>query len=401
MKEYAILNNIIVKKPTKEQFEKIYNCRKYFSEYGKKIIDSFNINMDNEEYFDLKILETLPNSYQKGIMESESHIETTLDEMLTEVKKEYVKNTIKKLETSETVEEIENKLEQLKGVFKKTQVIEKLTIRDMGLKFFENLDKRKDEKTIKTRNWLRLNKNMKFYKGDITVIAGRPGAGKTALALSFALELAKNENKGLFFSLEMGEEQIINRMMSQVSQVPLQRIQEPSEFEKLENREHERLQQGLKELRSLGDNLKVISGNFSSDDVLRIVEEEQPEYIMIDYMQLLTTRQGRGRVEEITYLSMELKRIAMKCQIHIFELCQLSRAVEQRGDKRPMLSDLRESGQIEQDASNVIGLYREGYYNIEADQNEMEVRILKNRNGMTGLIKYDFYGEIQKVTERV
>ena len=401
MKEYEILNNIVVKKPTKEQFEKIYSCREYFSEYGKKILDGFNISVDNEEYFDLRILQSLPDFYQKGIMNSQSHLETTIDEMLTEVKKEYVKNTVKDLETSGTVEEIENKLEQLKGVFKRTQVVEKLNISDMGLKFFENLDKRKDEKTIKTRNWLRLNKNIKFYKGDVTVIAGRPGAGKTAIALSLALELAKNGNKGLFFSLEMGEEQVINRMMTQVSQVPLQKIQDPSEFEKLADVDHERLQRGLKELKSLGDNLKVISGNFSSDDVLRVVEEEKPEYIMIDYMQLLTTRQGRGRVEEITYLSMELKRIAMKCQIHIFELCQLSRAVEQRADKRPMLSDLRESGQIEQDASNVIGLYREGYYNIEADQNEMEVRILKNRNGMTGLIKYDFYGEIQKVAERI
>lgn len=406
MKEFELINNIIVKKPTEEQFKKILDSRDYFTIYGKKIIDSMKISLNNEEYFDLRILNELPKDYQDGIMKSQSHLQTTIDEMLTEVKKEYVKNTVKELENLSTVQDIEDKLDRLKGVFKKTNSYRITKLKDYSLGFFEMIDKERQLKSIKTKNWLKLNKMVKFYKGDITIVAGRPGAGKSAFALSLMLELAKNGNKGVFISLEMKESEIIKRLMSQISQVKLENILSNCENDEkyryeFTNIEHERLQKGSKLFKELGDKITFVNDNLSSDDVLRIAEEEKPDYIIIDYMQLLTTTQGKNRVEEITYLSMELKRIAMKCNIHIFELCQLSRAIEQRADKRPILSDLRESGQLEQDASCVIGLYREGYYNEQADQNEMEIRILKNRNGTTGFTKYDFYGEIQKVTERV
>lgn len=406
MKEFELINNIIVKKPTEEQFKKILESRDYFTIYGKKIIDSIKISLSNEEYFDLKVLNELPKNYQDGIMNSQSHLETTVDEMLTEIKKEYVKKTVKELENSSTVQDIEDKLDRLKGVFKKTNSYRTTKLKDYTLGFFEMIDKERQQKSIKTKNWLRLNKMVKFYKGDITIVAGRPGAGKSAFALSLMLELAKNGNKGVFISLEMKENEVIKRLMSQISQVKLSNILASCENDEkyryeFTNIEHERLQQGSKLFKELGDKITFVNDNLSSDDVLRIAEEERPDYIIIDYMQLLTTTQGKNRVEEITYLSMELKRIAMKCNIHIFELCQLSRAIEQRADKRPILSDLRESGQLEQDASCVIGLYREGYYNEQADQNEMEIRILKNRNGTTGFTKYDFYGEIQKVAERI
>jgi replicative DNA helicase len=226
-------------------------------------------------------------------------------------------------------------------------------------------------------------------------------SGKTTFALSLALEFAKNGSKGLFFSLEMGEEQIINRMMSQLSLVPINKFQDSFEAKNLSKEEHGRITNAVEEMQRLADNLQIISGNFSSDDILEIAENDKPEFIIIDYMQLLRATEGRGRVEEITYLSMELKRIAMKLQIPIIELCQLSRAVEQRGDKKPILSDLRESGQIEQDASVVIGIYREAYYNEEADPEGMDCIVLKNRNGNTGTMPFKFLGAVQKVYEGV
>lgn len=349
MKEFELINNIIVKKPTEEQFRKILESRDYFTIYGKKIIDSMKISLNNEEYFDLKILNELPKDYQDGIMKSQSHLQTTIDEMLTEVKKEYVKNTVKELENLSTVQDIEDKLDRLKGVFKKTNSYRITKLKDYSLGFFEMIDKERQLKSIKTKNWLKLNKMVKFYKGDITIVAGRPGGGKSAFALSLMLELAKNGNKGVFISLEMKESEIIKRLMSQISQVKLENILSNCENDEkyryeFTNIEHERLQKGSKLFKELGDKITFVNDNLSSDDVLRIAEEEKPDYIIIDYMQLLTTTQGKNRVEEITYLSMELKRIAMKCNIHIFELCQLSRAIEQRADKRPILSDLRESG---------------------------------------------------------
>lgn len=730
MKEWEIINNLLVNKPSEEQFDKIYSCKEYFSEYGKKILDTFKTNSKNEEYFDLRVLNSLPQEYQNGIMNSKSHLDKSLDEMLTEVKKEYVRNEVKSIETSVNVDDIESKLDKLKGVFKKTEVHEEISLKDMALKFFTNIDNQREKKSVKTKNWLIFNKNVRFYPGDITVIAGRPGclpegtevltkkgwldiskwnneeileinyktntnkidvtgqfakpliyhkyntteflkmknkagtmdlissiehrhphisekgfcrefttrelydswlnknddshiinipetfewfgsginytdeyirlkvavfadghfqknrntkrcyinikkdrkksrleellkknnldynsseyangykrysflmdnedkifkyewflktnrhqreiimdelkywdghicegnrlfnfcttnkettetiqliatslgyranlrierrskykngviynlnfskgtkygcrtlkksnvnsfekveagkymycfttntgfflirqnnkiyvtgnSGKTAYALSLALELAKNGSKGIFFSLEMGEEQIINRLVSQISKVKLQNIQLTGESDKrirheFSDVENEMLTRACATLKEYSDNLSIVSGNFSSSDILEIIKDRDLDFIIIDYLQLLTTKGRENRTTEITYLSMELKRIAMKQKIHIFELCQLSRAVEQRADKRPMLSDLRESGQIEQDASCVIGLYREGYYNEEADKTELEAGILKNRNGITGTIDFKFYGEIQEVLEK-
>lgn len=349
MKEYEIINNLLVNKPNEEKFKKIYACREYFTEYGRKILDAFKINSENEEYFDLRVLNSLPVEYQHGIMNSRSHLDKSLDEMLTEVKKEYVKNQVKSIESSVNVGDIENKLDKLKEVFKKTEVHEEIFLKDMVFKFFANIDKQREKKSVKTKNWLIFNKNVRFYPGDITVIAGRPGAGKTAYALSLALELAKNGNKGIFFSLEMGEEQIINRLVSQISKVKLQYIQLAGESDKrirheFSDTENEMLTRACATLKEYSDNLSIVSGNFSSSDILEIIKDRDLDFVIIDYLQLLTTIGRENRTTEITYLSMELKRIAMKKKIHIFELCQLSRAVEQRADKRPMLSDLRESG---------------------------------------------------------
>ena len=409
MAEYDLIIYLTFKSRfvTDKIFKEIYGYKNYFSEEGQKLLDIIKSKRANKEVINEETLLKCSESYARlvldnGDLDLETEFATkTYKELLTELEKKQAKDIAQKIINSDSVSDMSQGIEKLKNVFTKTKQVNKINLKQAAKKFFENIDKLETQEFVKAKNWHIFNKAIKLYKGDVTVIAGRPGSGKSCFALSLALEFAKNGNKGLFFSLEMGEEQIINRMMSQLSSVPLSKFINKDEAKKLTQEEHGRITNAVEEMTKLSDNLQIISGNFSSDEILEITENDKPDFIIIDYMQLLRTSEGRGRVEEITYLSMELKRIAMKLQILIIELCQLSRAVEQRADKVPMLSDLRESGQIEQDASIVIGIYREFYYDEKADPEAMDCVVLKNRNGMTGTIPFTFLGNIQKVYEKV
>lgn len=407
--EYDLLSYLVLKNQfiTDKVFKEIYNYKNYFSLEGQKLVELLKDKRKNKEVIDIEIFLNLPEDYTRKVLDNgDMDIGTefatkSYKELLTELEKNHAKDIAQNIINSNNVSEIAEGIDKLKTVFTKTKQINKINLKEASLKFFKNIDNLDMQNSVKAKNWYRFNKVVKLYKGDITVIAGRPGSGKTTFALSLALDFAKNGNRGLFFSLEMGEEQIINRMMSQLSLVPINKFQDSFEAKNLTKEEHARITNAVEEMQALADNLQIISGNFSSDDILEIAENDKPEFIIIDYMQLLRATEGRGRVEEITYLSMELKRIAMKLQIPIIELCQLSRAVEQRGDKKPILSDLRESGQIEQDASVVIGIYREAYYDEEADPEGMDCIVLKNRNGNTGTMPFKFLGAVQKVYEGV
>ncbi len=409
MAEYDLIMYLTFKSKlvTDKVFKEIYSYKKYFSEEGQKLLDIVKSKRQNREVINEDTLLNCSESYTRLVLDNgdldlgTEFATKTYKELLTELEKKHAKDIAQKIISSDNVSDMAEGIEKLKTVFTKTKQVNKINLKQAATKFFENIDKLDTQGFVKAKNWYIFNKAIKLYKGDVTVIAGRPGSGKTAFALSLALEFAKNGNKGLFFSLEMGEEQIINRMMSQLSRVPLSKFIDKDEVKKLSKEEHQRITNAVEEMSKISDNLQIISGNFSSDEILEVAENDKPDFIIIDYMQLLRTSEGRGRTEEITYLSMELKRIAMKLQIPVIELCQLSRAVEQRADKVPMLSDLRESGQIEQDASTVIGIYREFYYDEEADPEKMDCVVLKNRNGMTGTIPFVFLGNIQKVYERV
>ena len=401
---YLVLKNQVI---TDKIFKDIYNYKNYFSLEGQKLIDILKDKRKNKEVIDIDIFLNLSEDYTRTVLDNADmdigteYATKDYKELLTELEKGHAKEIAQEIINSNNVSDMAVGIDKLKTVFTKTKQINKIDLKQAAKKFFQNIDNLDMQNSVKAKNWHRFNKVVKLYKGDVTVIAGRPGSGKTTFALSLALEFAKNGSEGLFFSLEMGEEQIINRMMSQLSLVPISKFQDSFEAKNLTQEEHGRITNAVEEMQRLADNLQIISGNFSSNEILEIAENDKPEFIIIDYMQLLRTSEGHGRVEEITYLSMELKRIAMKLQIPVIELCQLSRAVEQRADKKPILSDLRESGQIEQDASVVIGIYREAYYNEEADPEGMDCIILKNRNGNTGTMPFKFLGAVQKVYEGV
>ena len=224
---------------------------------------------------------------------------------------------------------------------------------------------------------------------DLVLVAARPSMGKTAFVLNMAQYMAFRKNVTVaIFSLEMSKEQLVNRMLSLESKVDSQHIRTG----KLEDAEWEML---IESANVIGNSNLIIDDTPS----ISIAElrskcrkyklEKNLGVIMIDYLQLMS---GGGRSEsrqqEISEISRSLKAIARELNVPVIALSQLSRAVEQRPDHRPMLSDLRESGAIEQDADVVMFLYRDDYYNHDTDRKGVaEVIIAKQRNGPIGTVE--------------
>ncbi len=228
-----------------------------------------------------------------------------------------------------------------------------------------------------------------FQQSDLILIAARPSMGKTAFALNIAQYMAFRRNETVaIFSLEMSKEQLVNRMLSMESGVDAQKLRNGN----LTDSEWERLVEGAE---------GVAGSNLIIDDTpgITLAElrskcrkyklEHKLGIVMIDYLQLMSGSGKRtdSRQQEISDISRGLKSLARELNVPVVALSQLSRAVEQRPDHRPMLSDLRESGAIEQDADVVMFLYRDAYYNKDSDmKNLAEIIVAKQRNGPIGTI---------------
>lgn len=238
-----------------------------------------------------------------------------------------------------------------------------------------------------------------FHPSDLTILAARPAMGKTAFALNLALNVAMNSKKSvLIFSLEMPKSQLAQRLISIDSGVKLGDLR--SGF--LKDEDLGRI--GTSTGRLAASNIFI--ADTPAVNVLevrsiarKLKASHSLDIIFIDYLQLLkgTNSRETNRQQEISEISRSLKGIARELNVPIVALSQLSRQVESRPDKRPMLSDLRESGAIEQDADIVMFLYRDEYYNPETEQQGItEVIIGKQRNGSTGTVKLRFFGEQTK-----
>ena len=201
------------------------------------------------------------------------------------------------------------------------------------------------------------------YPGDLLIVAGRPSMGKTALALSVALQVAQEGTSVLIFSLEMAGEQLSLRELAAKAGTSVQNIRQG----KMETSTFEAMHQGGVELRELPiyiDDRAALDISTIHNVVRRMVRRHKIGLVMVDYIQLASAKASRrdGRVQEISEITRGLKAIAKSNNVPVVALSQLSRAVEARDDRRPILSDLRESGSIEQDADVVVFIYREQYY---------------------------------------
>ncbi|QFG01018.1 replicative DNA helicase [Psychrobacillus glaciei] len=276
-------------------------------------------------------------------------------------------------------------------------------IKDVLVETYDNIEKlhsRKGDVTGIPTGFRDLDRiTAGFQRNDLIIVAARPSVGKTAFALNVAQNVAtKTDENVAIFSLEMGAEQLVMRMLCAEGNIDAQVLRTGA----LTTEDWRKLTMAMGSLSNAGifiDDTPGIRVNEIRSKCRRLQQEYGLGMILIDYLQLI---QGSGgsqanRQQEVSEISRSLKGLARELKVPVIALSQLSRGVEQRQDKRPMMSDLRESGSIEQDADIVSFLYREDYYDKETEnQNMIEIIIAKQRNGPTGTVTLAFVKEFNK-----
>lgn len=227
-----------------------------------------------------------------------------------------------------------------------------------------------------------------LQKGDLLIVAARPGVGKTSLMLNFAYNAAfRHKQRVGIFSLEMGNEQLVQRFVAAETGIDSQRLR-VGDLRDDEWNVLAKVSQQMSDLYVFLDDTPSLTPLDLRVKARRIYQEYGLDLIVVDYLQLMQAEGGGrndNRVQEISYISRALKGIARELKVPLIAGSQLSRLVEQRSDKRPMLSDLRESGSIEQDSDIVMFIYRDDMYNPDSEfKNIAEISVAKNRNGPTG-----------------
>ena len=239
-----------------------------------------------------------------------------------------------------------------------------------------------------------------FQKSDLIILAGRPSMGKTAFALNLTENILKKYKVPIiFFSLEMSKEQLIYRLLSNETGISQSRLKIGNLYKEDWYKLKESIQNYSRLPFFIDDQANLTTQDIRSKVKKILFEQNKIGLIVIDYLQLLLNSKlkSENRVQELSQITRGLKNLAKEFQIPIIALSQLSRNVENRINKRPVLSDLRESGSIEQDADLVLMLYRENYYNSIVEKNEKstpaELIIAKHRNGPLGIIELSFQND--------
>lgn len=236
-----------------------------------------------------------------------------------------------------------------------------------------------------------------FHENELIILAARPGMGKTAITLNIAVNVAMFTKKNVaIFNLEMGAEQLAMRMISSAGQIDSYKLRTG----RLEHNDWKRVNEAISQLADthimIDDTPGITIGEIRAKCRRLAASEHGLSLILIDYLQLVTTssKYAGNRQQEVAEISRALKTLALELKVPIIACAQLSRAVEGREDKRPLMSDLRESGSIEQDADIVAFLYRDDYYNKESKMDDnnsiVEFIIGKNRSGVTKTVELLF-----------
>jgi len=296
----------------------------------------------------------------------------------------------KNIDADERIVEIKKVISDLQ-TFKKENVKDSKSLLELFKNNLDRIENKKLESTLISTGYSALDRLISgFGMGEFVVIGGRPSIGKTTLLVNFVLNISRN-HPVLFFSYDLTESSFTSRIISNLSLIPSDRI--------INNdlKEHE-----ITILKNIEASLSMhelyINETYSNSMIdfrlhcEKMISEKGVKIVFVDYIQMMSSNKfGSRRELEISYISRELKRLAKELNICVIATSQLSRAVENRGgEKRPILSDLRESGSIEQDADKVIFVYRPEYYGFLQDEygnstlNKMQLIIVKNRSGKLG-----------------
>ena len=285
-------------------------------------------------------------------------------------------------------------------------------VKDLVLNTYEKIEYRyehKDELTGVPTDFYELDAILNgLQKSDLIILAARPAMGKTAFALNIAQNVAlKAKVPVAIFSLEMSKDQLMQRMLCSEAEIDSQRVKTGN----MQSKDWEKLATAMNAFAQAPIYIDDTSGCTLTDIRAKCrrlkMQEKDLGLILIDYLQLMESSGKEDRMQQISAISRGLKILAKELDVPVIALSQLSRAVESRTDKRPMLSDLRESGSIEQDADIVMFIYRDEYYRKAEDgeeeitakaqsKGESEIIIAKHRNGSVGTDKLLFQGNITK-----
>ena len=302
--------------------------------------------------------------------------------------------------SSEAIEISDELLKKVAFQETKTNIV---SLKELAVKAMQNFDVINNEGAIKSgykTGFFEMDYMLNgLNPSDLIIIAGRPAMGKTAFALNLLTGFAKEnpEKKAMIFSLEMGEQQLFNRFLSMEGEISNNILKQGI----LNDENAQKVGIGMSNIGQCS--IKIVNEPILTPSKLRTIANLEKrlhglDFIVIDYLQLMySSNKSMNKQQEVSEISRELKLIARELDIPIVALSQLSRSLESRADKRPMLSDLRESGAIEQDADIVIFLYRDEYYNPQSpDVGKAEIIIAKHRNGAVGTIKMKFIPEFTK-----
>ncbi|SDK42351.1 replicative DNA helicase [Jeotgalicoccus aerolatus] len=299
--------------------------------------------------------------------------------------------------------------ETVQGINAEIQRLSKLAIDHNGKKtevlkdMFESLFEDNSSPIIKTDFTNLDNLIDGIEMNQLNIIAARPSMGKTTFALQMAMNIQTDETEVIFCSAETTEKVVTRRILSNLSGVPLNKFKNPTALMTIEDIDKVTAAIGL--YSKMNINI-VDDAAFTPNKIRSLVQgmnDDTDKIVFIDYMQLMSSdNRKNNRYEEVSEISRELKILSNEIpNLTIIALSQLSRAVETRNDKRPNMSDLRESGQIEQDANMIMFLYRDDYYNRdeETDDNisEVEVIVGKNKDGPQGIATVTFYKDTQRM----